>query len=411
MRIVVHDFGGYAFPVQLSRGLAARGHEVLHLYCAAVVETPHGELVRRADDPPGFVVEGLVLSSPIQKYNFFQRFAREHEYSARLVERCRAFEPDVVLSANAPSLVQHRLLRALQRQNIPLVSWVQDLYGLAAYRILSKRLPLLGHLVGRYFLWLDRQWLSGSAAVVYITEDFAPLVRGLGASVRQAYTIPNWAPLEDLPERPRENTWSQAQELGKGVRFVYSGTLGMKHNPALLLRLGSLLAQRGDGELVVISRGAGVNWIKEQLQRRHVRAAIRFLDFQPFEAVPEMLSSADVLVAVLQADAGTFSVPSKVLSYLCAGRAVLAAIPGQNLAARIVQSSAAGLTVDPEQSDNFLAAALELCENRDLRSSCGRNARRYAEEHFELAPICDQFEGILERVAERDGTRVTAEID
>ena len=40
-----------------------------------------------------------------------------------------------------------------------------------------------------------------------------------------------------------------------------------------------------------------------------------------------MLASADVLVALLETDAGAFSVPSKVLTSLSAGRPILAAIP------------------------------------------------------------------------------------
>ena len=43
--------------------------------------------------------------------------------------------------------------------------------------------------------------------------------------------------------------------------------------------------------------------------------SLRFMGFQPFEALPDVLGSADVLVAILEADAGVFSVPSKVLSY------------------------------------------------------------------------------------------------
>ena len=35
MRIVLHDYPGHAFPVQLSRALAARGHQVLHIWFSA----------------------------------------------------------------------------------------------------------------------------------------------------------------------------------------------------------------------------------------------------------------------------------------------------------------------------------------------------------------------------------------
>ena len=40
MRILVHDYAGHPFQVQLSRALAQRGHDVLHAYCASLQTTP-----------------------------------------------------------------------------------------------------------------------------------------------------------------------------------------------------------------------------------------------------------------------------------------------------------------------------------------------------------------------------------
>lgn len=34
MKILVHDYPGYAFPIQLSRELAKRGHRVLHAFAS-----------------------------------------------------------------------------------------------------------------------------------------------------------------------------------------------------------------------------------------------------------------------------------------------------------------------------------------------------------------------------------------
>ena len=43
LRIAVHDYSGHPFQVQLSRALAERGHEVLHLYSTRF-QTPRGPL-------------------------------------------------------------------------------------------------------------------------------------------------------------------------------------------------------------------------------------------------------------------------------------------------------------------------------------------------------------------------------
>ena len=93
--------------------------------------------------------------------------------------------------------------------------------------------------------------------------------------------------------------------------------------------------------------------------------------FKPFSEMPEAMAAADVLVAVLEPDAGVFSVPSKVLAYLCGGRPVLLAVPPENLAARIVARETAGLVVPPDDAAGFLAHAETLMARSDLRDDDG----------------------------------------
>ena len=265
MKIIVHDYAGHPFQVQLSRELAGRGHDVLHLYCGST-HTPQAELRRRENDPH-FEIRGIALSQRIPKKSFVRRLQLEMQYAPALLAECERFQPDVVLSANTPSIPQARLARWCARNDVRLVSWIQDIYGLAAYRLLKRNLPGIGHLVGQYFIALDKASVRRSDAIVVIAADFADVFTRWRIDPARIHVIHNWAPLEDMPVRPRENDWSLRQDLGDGVRFIYSGTLAMKHNPALLLELARTLDRDSSGELIVVSEGAGVEWLAEQAAR------------------------------------------------------------------------------------------------------------------------------------------------
>lgn len=393
MRIIVHDYAGHPFQVQLSRELAGRGHDVLHLYCGST-HTPRGALARSENDPRTFDIRGISLSQTIPKKSFFRRFKLESQYGQALVGACGAFRPEVILSANTPSIPEHRLARWCQRRGVRLVSWIQDIYGLAAYRLLSKKLPIVGHAVGQYFIQLDKSDARHSAGIVVISEDFRGIFQNWGVENSKIHVVHNWAPLDDMPQRPRENEWSQTQKLTSGLRFLYAGTLAMKHNPALLLELARTLAALRCGELIVVSEGDGVEWLAAQAAAEKL-SSLRCLGFQKFEDLPNVLGSADVLVAILEADAGVFSVPSKVLSYFCATRPVLLAVPGENLAAKIVAQSEAGMVVEPDDIAGFCAAARRLIDSPQLREEAGAAARRYADTHFDIQRIGDEFEMIL----------------
>ena len=61
MRILVHDYAGHPFQVQLSRELARRGHDVLHLYCSST-HTPRGDLARASGRPARASMSAAIAS-------------------------------------------------------------------------------------------------------------------------------------------------------------------------------------------------------------------------------------------------------------------------------------------------------------------------------------------------------------
>jgi len=108
-----------------------------------------------------------------------------------------------------------------------------------------------------------------------------------------------------------------------------------------------------------------------------------------------VLASADVLVAILDPDAGEFSVPSKILSYLCSGRPIVLSAPTSNLASRTLRESGAGASVSAEMKEDFVSAVIDMLDDRGQRVRCGRSARAYAEERFDIGSIADQFTEVL----------------
>jgi glycosyltransferase involved in cell wall biosynthesis len=177
---------------------------------------------------------------------------------------------------------------------------------------------------------------------------------------------------------------------------MYSGTLGMKHRPELLLALARELEKSAGARLVVIAGGAGADWLRDHAGE--VREdVLTLLPFQPYERLSEVLGAADVLIALLDAEAGAFAVPSKILSYLCAGRTLLLAAPSENHAAAVVKQAQAGRVVAPEDAEAFVRAARSLMDDDEVRGHCAENARAYAERNFDIAGIADRFEEVFTR--------------
>lgn len=405
MRVVLHDYPGHPFQVQLSRALADRGHDVLHLYSASFAG-PKGSLAPRPDDPSGFRVSGLDVGPPAPKHRMLARWLQERRYGDRLVQTVAGGvnglgPPDVILTANTPSFVLKELADWCRTARVPLVAWVQDLYGEAARTLLGQRFGAAGRLVGNWFVGMETSALGSTAGIVAIAEDFVPALQDVLPPGHRIKVIENWTPLEEMPQLQRRNAWSTAQGLDDRFVYMYSGTLGMKHNPELLLALAEDLRSDPAAVLVVNSEGAGADWLEARARERGLEN-VRVNGFQPFDRLPQVLASADVFLAVLEPEAAAFSVPSKVLTYLAAGRPSVLCVAPENLASRTVNRAQAGLTVGPGDTSGFLEAARRLRADGDLRVAMARSARSWAEEHFDIDRIAEAFEAELQEALTQD---------
>ena len=392
-RVLLHDRTGVPFTVQLGRELARRGYNVLYSY-GAFFQSPKGNLVRQEIDPPNFQIEAMQLRKPFQKYSFVRRRFQEIEYARDLVVQIKQYAPDVLILAGSHPDALAVVYKACRALDLKIIFWVQDIYGIAIKRILKKRVPIVGHLIGNYYIWQEKRLLRQSEEIILITEDFNELMDEWGIEAKKRHIVRNWMPIEEVPVRPKENDWARQYGLDDKFCFLYAGTLGLKHNPELLLRLAIHFQDNPLVRVVVVSEGLGADWLHEKKQA-HQLSNLDLLDFQPFEQMPDVLGSADVLVAILEPDAGIYSAPSKVLTYLCAERALLLAIPPENLSAHIVSEHFAGLVVPPQHTLSFLEAADRLLADAELRQTCARNGRAYAENTFNIAHIGDLFERII----------------
>lgn len=397
MRILVADNSGHPFQAQLSRSLAVRGYDVLHMFSASF-ETPKGDLQRRETDPPTLQFAGVELAGRIDKHNPLARRAQDVRTALRYNEIIEEFRPEVSIMSNQPIDTLERIVPTLKKIDSSFIFWAQDLYGEAISRIFRSKWFGIGSLIGKHYTRREGKLLRLADQIVAISSDFLPiLTRKLGVDARRITVIENWAPLEDIPILERDNSWANANMPVSGFRIVYSGTLGAKHDPNALIELAVGVE---NCHLIVFSQGRGAQSIADSAKERGlVNVSVR--DWLDFSDLPNALAGADLLVVLLEPDAGVFSVPSKVLTYLCTGRPILGSINANNLAAKIIGGAGAGITCQPGDYSALVAAARHLTSDREAARAAGTAARRYAESTFDIETITDKFVKVIRKSTRR----------
>ena len=403
MRLVVHDYSGHPGQAQLSRALARRGYDVTHQHCPSYA-TGKGSLQVERDDPATLTFEPCAMDGAFAKYSPLTRVRQELSYGRRAARAIAAKEPAVAVISNVPLLAHSVLARRLARRGVPMVFWHQDIYSEAIGSAARRRLPVVGVWVARLAESLERTIARRSGAIVAISPTFLDRLAAWGVADK-AVVVPNWAPIDELPMfyddddgggGPAEEWRSRAGLHGHPV-VLYSGTLGLKHDPGILAALAERLGEsHPSARVVVISEGKGRDWLEEWKHDRGAAADnLILLDFQPYADLPAVMGAADVLVAVLEPDASRFSVPSKVLTYLCAGRPIVGVLPPDNSVAEILLTHDAGLVVG---RDDAATAVARLLDDEVCRRAMGRAGRRYAEGAFSPETAADHFVDVFNDV-------------
>lgn len=388
MHICIHDFAGHPFTIELARALAQRGHQITYAWFAKDTG-PKGQMTKLPEDPTSLKIVAVGMDIDYSKTNFMKRRAGDILYGRELGDLIQDWAPDVLISGNTPTEAQEKIVAACNQIGVPFIYWCQDFYSIAATQILRKRVPIVGSFIGFYYRWLERRQMQRSTRVVLITEAFRSQTNQWEISEKKVDVIENWGPLKDIPIIKRNNEWAEQNTLLSGVRFLYSGTLALKHNPEFLKNLS--LSVKDNDQVIIVSAGVGYEQLLLETEKTSNKRLFCF-GLQPFELLPEVLGSADVLLAVIENDAGKFSVPSKVLSYLCAGKPIVLAAPSDNLASQIVVASQAGKVVQPDDIEGFIRESLFYRDNPNERLNDGERGRKYAEDHFDIEKICDRFE-------------------
>lgn len=389
MRILLHDFAAYAFSLELAREMARRGNTVCYVYFPSATQAM-SNAEARPSDPVALHICPLGADLPYSRFSLGKRLFQEIAFGRLLSSFIKKWQPDVVISANAPLEVQRRAATAAKACHARFIFWLQDLLGAGARDVLSRRLGPLGALVASRFERMEVAIARMSNKVVCISEDFLPVLERWGVPRECTSVIQNWAPKDDIIPRPKDNPWSRKNGLHEKKVLLYAGRLGFKQNPRVLLDLAEANREQSDTSIVVISSGVGADWLSEKKIERGLQS-LQIMPFQPYKCLPNMLATADILLCTIEVTASRYCVPSKILSYLAAGRAILASMPSNNLNARLIERIGAGVVVDPFDPDGFVQAGSLLLGNDTERIACAERARAYAEMAFDIENIVDAF--------------------
>lgn len=388
----------------LAKELAQQGHRVRVI--AAYPNRPAGKLFegykRRLwtwdSSFTGYRVLRVfsILSSESSVLNRFLEnisFAITSAFAVLILDK-----PDVIFGNVWPIFAQGLLALLCRIRGIPLILSVQDVYP-ESLSTLSRVGDPNGWLY-RLFRWIDRETKKSCAAVVVISQKFRQIyVKDRGIRQDKVHIIPNWLDENDIELDPQHKQVRASHGVPEDAFLVmYAGNVGAACGLNTVIQAFQHLATEPSIHLMVAGSGSKLNetrMLAEQIGNPHIHFHTPWLASE----TSSTLAAADLFILPTHGDQSLVSVPSKLITYMLAGRPVLCCATDDSDIARTIRKAACGWTIPAEEPSTIarMLLALSLEPSEDMRRF-GQQGRSYALRHMTRAANLPKLVELIENV-------------
>ena len=278
---------------------------------------------------------------------------------------------------------------------VPFVLEVRDLWPEALEAVgVGRSSDLFSRSIGLLARFLYKR----ATKVVTVTSGMADyLVERYGLPPEKVAVVPASVEMEQFERVDQAVTLSPELDVSDRFVVLYGGTHGMAHGLEVVLEAAKVLRKNSPDVLFLfVGEGARKAFLVEQASREGLDN-VRFVGQQPHEAMPAIVTSADVGLVVLRNNPlfhTTF--PSKLLEYMAASRPVIINVPGE--VTRIVDDAGAGISIPPEDPTALANAIRTLKADPNLRMRMGQDAHAYVAERFTREATAASFLEIMREI-------------
>lgn len=386
---------------QIAEELRSQGYDVTVL--TSFPNRPAGKLY------PGITrrfAQHEVTESGVQLVRCFATLSPESSIFSRLLENLSfglssgwqvltMRKPDVIYANTWPIIATGILFLIAKLRRVPLVISVQDVYPEA---LLSQKRFSQSSLPARFMYWIDGVVARGSAHVIVISARFAEIYRRTRhVSTSHLSLIPNWVDESQIAaDLPGESYRAERDIAANDFLIVYGGNVGVAAGVETAIESMRLLVDGPNVRLLVAGSGSRLDSCRKMAEA----SPGKILFHSPWRIAdhPEVLRAANLLLLPTQSSQSLASVPSKLLSYMLAGRPVLAtALLGSDLADLVIRSDC-GWVVMPDRAE-LLAAKIEEIMKIDASElhRKGENGRSYVLQHLTTQVCLPKVTEIIDR--------------
>jgi glycosyltransferase involved in cell wall biosynthesis len=385
--------GNAPYTTGLAEHLAQRGHEV-HV----LTGQPHYPAWRRL---PSNAIDGVVNGVHVhrrwhyipQNHSALKRAIYETSFVGTSSMLWGLPRPDAVVGI-IPSLGGGLIARmAASRFKTPYGLLFQDLMGQAAGQSGVGGASKVEGIVRRSEGWIAR----GASRVAMVTEGFRPYLESVGVKPDALHRVRNWTHVPPMTANASE-TRARFGWAEDDIICLHAGNMGYKQGLDNIID-SAIIAQVTEPAVRFVLMGDGnQRHVLETRVQEHRLQNVQFLPPQDDETYVNALAAADMLLLSLSQKVTDMAFPSKVGSYVAAGRPIIASVSAQSEIGKELSDSSAALMIEPGNPEHLLDGIVRLASDDLLTHRLIRAAQEYGRSFARDAAL-EELERFVLRVA------------
>jgi colanic acid biosynthesis glycosyl transferase WcaI len=376
--------------------LAARGHDVqvctgLPYYPDWKIAPAYQKKAWTRESNGGVTVLRSWLWVP-ERVTSIKRILHEASFiAASLLRALTAQKPDLLIVESPPLGLAYVAVLLSRLWGIPYVFDVMDLQPDAASDLgLLKPGKLLDFLYRTEFMAYRH-----ATRVTTLTPEMAQriIAKGIDPGKVTVCSIPATQAAFDVFASEKGECFREQHGLADKLVVLHSGNMGSKQGLDVVLRAAAQLAAE-NMEFLLVGSGADRPRL-EALATSMALPNLRFLPVLPDAEFAACLAAANVALVTQQKSVSDILFPSKTVTYLAAGKPVLASVNFDSRVAQTIREAEAGEVVAAEDADalvNQLRIAKENAARLKQWSDAGHS---YATNKWHPTNILAHYESVL----------------
>lgn len=289
---------------------------------------------------------------------------------------------DVILMGSTPPFqgAMGGLLKSLKHK--PLVFAIQDIFpdSLVGTGMANK-----GGLLWKIGSTISNYAYRKADKIIVISQDFKKNLIAKGVPENKIEVVYNWVDENAVvPIAKEDNPLFDEFGISRDkFHVVYAGNLGNAQNIDVIIDGADVLKDEKNVEFLIFGTGGLEDQFVAKVNELKL-GNVKFFPLQPMERVAQVYGLGDVCVVSCKPGLGGAAMPSKMLSIMSAGRAVVASFDKGELT-YILENHNCGMYAPAGDATAFAELIKHLSQNRDECKMMGENARKLILQKFTKA--------------------------